>query len=249
MILRRITEHVKAQNWLAVAIDFVIVVAGVFVGMQVTNWNAAQQDRSREGAYLAGIAKDVRSDIAEIEEIVRVATVRQSALQFLLMEATGRLLPEGFDSARGRIEIEPAPPFPELDSGSAGIALFILTTLEGNRLSYETMINTGGVGLIRDADLLRDIQSYYATAESLRDFEESLKESRVTLVGVQQDAGLSPVDETPAAGLAKAFAADARLLAAAKNYWLYTNRHIKLMREQRDMAQALLVRIDGEDTP
>ena len=27
MILRRITEHVKAQNWFAVAIDFVIVVA------------------------------------------------------------------------------------------------------------------------------------------------------------------------------------------------------------------------------
>ena len=29
MILRRITEHVKAQNWFAVAIDFVIVVVGV----------------------------------------------------------------------------------------------------------------------------------------------------------------------------------------------------------------------------
>ena len=29
MILRRITEHVKAQNWFAVGLDFFIVVVGV----------------------------------------------------------------------------------------------------------------------------------------------------------------------------------------------------------------------------
>jgi hypothetical protein len=39
MILRRIPEHVKAQNWFAVGIDFFIVVVGVFVGLQVSNWN------------------------------------------------------------------------------------------------------------------------------------------------------------------------------------------------------------------
>jgi hypothetical protein len=39
MIPRRIAEHVKAQNWFAVAIDFVI---GVFVGLQVGNWNEAR---------------------------------------------------------------------------------------------------------------------------------------------------------------------------------------------------------------
>ena len=44
MILRRITEHVKTQNWLAVAIDFVIVVGGVFIGIQAANWNAARAE-------------------------------------------------------------------------------------------------------------------------------------------------------------------------------------------------------------
>lgn len=43
MILRRVIAHVKAQNWFAVAIDFVIVVLGVFIGIQVANWNAARQ--------------------------------------------------------------------------------------------------------------------------------------------------------------------------------------------------------------
>lgn len=40
MFLRRITQHVSQQNWTAVAIDFVIVVVGVFIGIQVSNWSA-----------------------------------------------------------------------------------------------------------------------------------------------------------------------------------------------------------------
>ena len=41
MILRRVMEHVKSQNWTAVAVDFLIVVVGVFIGIQLGNWNDA----------------------------------------------------------------------------------------------------------------------------------------------------------------------------------------------------------------
>jgi hypothetical protein len=58
MILRRITEHVKAQNWFAVAIDFVIVVIGVFIGIQVSNWNEARADRNREQVLIERVAAD-----------------------------------------------------------------------------------------------------------------------------------------------------------------------------------------------
>ena len=39
MLFRRIKTHVKAENWFAVGIDFLIVVVGVFIGIQV--WNEA----------------------------------------------------------------------------------------------------------------------------------------------------------------------------------------------------------------
>ena len=41
MLLGRVIAHVKAQNWTAVALDFLIVVMGVFIGLQVSNWNAS----------------------------------------------------------------------------------------------------------------------------------------------------------------------------------------------------------------
>ena len=45
MISRPLYEHVRTHNCFAVAIDFVIVVVGVFLGVQVSNWNAARVDR------------------------------------------------------------------------------------------------------------------------------------------------------------------------------------------------------------
>lgn len=67
MILRRIAEHVKAQNWVAIGIDFVIVVLGVFVATQVSNWNDGVRDRARAESYLESIQSELRTDAAAIE--------------------------------------------------------------------------------------------------------------------------------------------------------------------------------------
>ena len=58
MLLRRITKHVTEQNWFAVFIDFFIVVVGVFIGIQVANWNAERIERSLEREYLEQLHAD-----------------------------------------------------------------------------------------------------------------------------------------------------------------------------------------------
>ena len=45
MILRRLTANLRAQNWTAIAIEFVIVVVGVFIGTQVSNWNQERVEK------------------------------------------------------------------------------------------------------------------------------------------------------------------------------------------------------------
>ncbi|EED30666.1 conserved hypothetical protein [gamma proteobacterium NOR5-3] len=45
MLLRSVSQHMKDQNWLAVWLDFVIVVVGVFIGIQVANWNELQNEQ------------------------------------------------------------------------------------------------------------------------------------------------------------------------------------------------------------
>jgi hypothetical protein len=71
MILRRVTEHVKAQNWFAVAIDFLIVVIGVFVGIQVNNWNQERLSRVQERELLGRLRVEMERNIASAQEKIR----------------------------------------------------------------------------------------------------------------------------------------------------------------------------------
>ncbi|MEM8774655.1 MAG: hypothetical protein AAGF53_06450 [Pseudomonadota bacterium] len=86
MLLRRITKHVKDQNWFAVGLDFLIVVIGVFIGLQVNTWNEARQDRVVAAQFELGltadakiILEDVRSKIAFMEEALVAVTWLQDA--------------------------------------------------------------------------------------------------------------------------------------------------------------------------
>ena len=65
--LLRVAEHIRTQNWTAIGIDFLIVVLGVFVGLQVANWNAARVDDAKADAYVARIVENLQSDIESIE--------------------------------------------------------------------------------------------------------------------------------------------------------------------------------------
>jgi hypothetical protein len=83
MLLRRITGHVKEQNWFAVAIDLAIVVFGVFIGIQVSNWNEARSLHARESELLAELKRELEAEVettdalrTSIEEVL--AAIRRS---------------------------------------------------------------------------------------------------------------------------------------------------------------------------
>jgi len=87
MILRRLTEHVKAQNWFAVGLDFLIVVFGVFIGLQVNNWNSDRAARSAERGTLIRLHEDFAEswkgqarDIAFLEQQLADQTLILKAL-------------------------------------------------------------------------------------------------------------------------------------------------------------------------
>lgn len=68
MLLRRITKHVKDQNWFAVGIDFLIVVIGVFIGLQVANWNDARLQKADERQLVQRLADEAAELISSLSE-------------------------------------------------------------------------------------------------------------------------------------------------------------------------------------
>ena len=45
MFLHRMMDHLKTQNWTAVGLDLGIVILGVFIGTQVSNWNQQRLEK------------------------------------------------------------------------------------------------------------------------------------------------------------------------------------------------------------
>ena len=50
MIQRRFTEAITSQNWIVVFIEVLVLVVGIFIGLQVDDWNQTRKDRVEERA-------------------------------------------------------------------------------------------------------------------------------------------------------------------------------------------------------
>ena len=63
MLLRSLTKHIREQNWFAVALDFFIVVAGILIAFQITNWNDQRGDDKLRVQYLERLQSDLTQTI------------------------------------------------------------------------------------------------------------------------------------------------------------------------------------------
>lgn len=134
MLLRRVMDHVRSQNWLAVAIDFVIVVVGVFIGIQVANWNEARVEKKRERAAISNLLTQTEANVAYARLILhrnaRLQEDREAAYAMLRGEE-----PAGGDAR-------------------AGLALLpLLRDFTPRYNFYDELMSSGDVALIASEEL------------------------------------------------------------------------------------------------
>lgn len=151
MVIRRIREHAAHANWFAVGIDILIVVIGVFLGMQASNWNEARVERQQGESYRARLIEDLRANESDLKQRrYYYLQVRRHALAALeVLEQPSRPAGEQF----------------LVDAFQA--TQIIPRTL--SRFTYDEMIAAGGMDHLGDASLRTKVKNYYAgmaTAET-----------------------------------------------------------------------------------
>ncbi|KGJ96414.1 hypothetical protein [Colwellia psychrerythraea] len=62
MLLRRLIENIKEQNWFVVWLDVSVVMVGIFLGMQVTNWNEDRKDDDLRRIYNERLIVDFNNE-------------------------------------------------------------------------------------------------------------------------------------------------------------------------------------------
>lgn len=158
-LARRWGGKVREQNWLAVAIDFAIVVVGVFLAIQAANWNDSRRERAEARRYYAQILDDLRADQQTL------GFARQRAAEFdAAAENTLRAIRSGIppNSTPGRFAV---------DIHHAGF-LYIPRT---SRRTYDELISSGKLGLLKDEAAKAAIADYYSTFDEMRQWDELLR--------------------------------------------------------------------------
>jgi hypothetical protein len=68
MILRRIADAFRRQDWFTVFVETMIVVLGVFLGLQVNNWNAAREFQNKETELLIALRRELEASMIATEQ-------------------------------------------------------------------------------------------------------------------------------------------------------------------------------------
>jgi hypothetical protein len=92
MLLRRVIEHVRTQNWTAITLDFVIVVVGVVIGIQVANWNQARVEQRELSASLSNLAQEISNTAWHRTDQIEWMRNMQARMLLMLDALDGREL-------------------------------------------------------------------------------------------------------------------------------------------------------------
>lgn len=178
MILRSLTRHVREQNWFAVGLDFLIVVIGVFIGIQVANWNDLRVERDLEQRYLERLETAIAQDIIEHDDAVSLAEHRERRAVLLIDAlADSSIAEEGPSDLFDAIQVAAYSYHPNISDEV-----------------YAEMVATGNARIIRDDELRDAIAEYYSAIEAR--FQWNYIREHTQLEYLDRQAGILSAEES-----------------------------------------------------
>lgn len=154
MILRRFSEAIAHRDWFTVTLELVILVVGIFLGLQVDDWNKAREDRN-----------DERQIIERLHEDVMLADQ-------LTLRIRDRLLNRLDEIKEGGALLFDAASSGTIDANiCASIASTSNTAINTPRLAaFDELVGTGRLDILQDAELLAaliSLEQYRSALASL----------------------------------------------------------------------------------
>jgi hypothetical protein len=230
MILRRLTEHVKTQNWFAVGIDFVIVVVGVFIGLQAQEWSKREGDLRRETQIIGDMLADLDIDRAQYASAMKVGLQRIGAANASLVGAglppiDFEYTPPSAGAVDYSVDLEQARKYPEsqLDRMWTNI-------VEGyfpmpSTSTYDVIVGAGDMEIIRNREIVRSFREYYNHIGIVHTQNDKLLSLREDLLRTGASYGLAPYVSIPAADYTRLVAEEPPLSATIRIQATFTIFH------------------------
>ncbi|MEM7053147.1 MAG: DUF6090 family protein [Pseudomonadota bacterium] len=252
MLLRRVSQHVKDQNWFAVVLDFSIVVIGVFIGIQVSNWNDARNEASQEQVILASIVDDLRSDELQLNDGIRMAENNIRAANYTLEQAGLRPIgniefaSSSIDFSSGRLYIPQIQGEFEQTNRLWSQAVVRYHPTQSSA-AFDTLMATGDLGLIKDRELVQQLQTYQLLWNDIEGSQNTtFRPFRNQAIFVGQKFGLSPFTDMPEQEFVELVSKQSELEGTLRTIAEYSVIHRDLLEQTRKLNQELMARVSQD---
>jgi hypothetical protein len=236
MILSRVIEHLKQQHWTAIVIDFVIVVIGVFIGLQVQEWSNRLEDRRRETQLVSDLLADLEIDRAHFA-VALEADERQVGAANASLDGAG--LPKlEFDWKRQqRTDIVDytfdTSAVPDMSAARrdklwTDVVLGYFPTT--STATYDAMVGAGETRIIDDRQIVRAIQLYHNLTTGLVEQNQKVIAIRANTLVIGAAYGLAPYATMPAGDYFRLVGEKSQLAAAIRiqaTFAIYHHGEIK----------------------
>ena len=151
-MLRRLIASARRQDWFAVTVELVVVVLGIFIGMQVTSWSEDRKLARQAHEYRESLATDLATDDD---------TMRAHADYFRVIEQYGKVALAYLD--------RPVPVTDPEQASRLVTAMMIASSLweyRHARPTYEDLKSTGNLPLLGSTALRVRLANYYTSVDS-----------------------------------------------------------------------------------
>ena len=143
MILRSLARSLTAQNWATVSVELLVVIVGVFIGIEVSNWNENRLIEDRANALTEKLRFELRLETRNIKTV------------YLYHEDVLKNAERTLQALTGKKEISNS----DLLVSAFRAAQYSL--IPNNSAAYEELVATGGIGLITDKVTQRAATEYF----------------------------------------------------------------------------------------
>ena len=150
MILHKLADAIRGQNWFTVLIELAVVVVGIFLGLQIDVWNERRKENSLERGYIERLETEVDANISVYEAAIQRA------------EETDGLYRDYFDYLPDPAVASPG----ETELLAILCRVGIQSRLRFDNTVYDELVSTGRLDIIGYIELTRSLKTYWTVQVS-----------------------------------------------------------------------------------